>query len=86
VISGMSRSRPVLTCMRHHETTQPTIIEQLAARKTYVGSTEAIGILGITRQTFCLWVREGKLAALRIGNAYVVDPAVLSAFLRARQA
>lgn len=63
----------------------PTIIDQLAVRKTYVTSTEAISILRITRQTFCLWVREGKLAALRIGNAYVVDPVVLCAFLRARQ-
>jgi excisionase family DNA binding protein len=61
-----------------------TIIEQLEARKTYVSSTEAIDILGITRQTFCLWVREGKLAALRIGNAYKVDPAHLAGFLRAR--
>lgn len=71
--------------MRPHETTQPTIIQQLHTRKTYVSSTEAIGILGITRQTFCLWVRQGKLAALRIGNAYMVDPVVLSVFLAARQ-
>jgi hypothetical protein len=71
--------------MRPHETTQPTIIQQLYTRKTYVSSTEAIGILGITRQTFCLWVRQGKLAALRIGNAYMVDPVVLSVFLAARQ-
>jgi hypothetical protein len=63
----MLRSRSVSTCMRHHETTQPTIIEQLAARNTYIGSTEAMGILGITRQTFCLWVREGRLQ--RCGSA-----------------
>jgi hypothetical protein len=71
--------------MPRQHPTAPTIIEQLDARKTYVGSTEAIGILGITRQTFCLWVRKGKLAALRIGNAYMIDPSVLAAFLRARQ-
>ena len=64
--------------------TAPTIIEQLNARKTYVSSTEAIVILGITRQTFCLWVREGKITALRIGNAYKVDPSHLAAFLNAR--
>jgi hypothetical protein len=67
-----------------HETTQPTIIQQLAVRKTYVTSTEAIGILRITRQTFCLWVRQGKLAAIRLGNAYVVDPVTLASFLTAR--
>jgi excisionase family DNA binding protein len=71
--------------MRPHETAQPTIVDQLAARKTYVSSTEAIGILGITRQTFCLWVRQGKLAAIRIGNAYMVDPTHLAAWLRARE-
>jgi hypothetical protein len=71
--------------MRPHTTTQPTIIEQLATRKTYVSSTEAISIIGITRQTFCLWVRQGKLAAFRIGNTYMVDAVVLSGFLAARQ-
>ena len=60
-----------------HETAQ-TIIGQLAARRTYVSSTEAIEILGITRQTFCLWVREGKLKAIKIGNAYMVDPIYLA--------
>jgi hypothetical protein len=68
-----------------HETTQPTIIQQLAVLNTYVTSTEAIAILRITRQTFCLWVRQEKLAAIRLGNTYVVDPVVLSSFLRARQ-
>jgi hypothetical protein len=68
-----------------HETTQPTIIQQLSIRKTYVTSTECLDILRITRQTFCLWVRQGKLAAIRLGNTYVVDPVVLSSFLRARQ-
>jgi excisionase family DNA binding protein len=66
-------------------TSQLTIIEQLTTRKTYVPSTEAISILGITRQTFCLWVREGKLKAIRIGNAYKIDPAHLAAWLSARQ-
>jgi hypothetical protein len=65
--------------------TAPTIIEQLAARKSYVSSTKAISILGIARQTFCLWVREGNLTAIKIGNAYMVDPVYLSAWLRARE-
>jgi excisionase family DNA binding protein len=68
-----------------HETSTPTIIQQLSVRKSYVSSTEAIGILGVTRQTFCLWVRQGKLAAIRIGNAYMIDPAHLAAWLRARE-
>lgn len=68
----------------HESATLPTIIDQLASRKTYVSSTECLDILGITRQTFCLWVREGKLKALRIGNAYVVDPVYLSQWLMAR--
>jgi hypothetical protein len=68
-----------------HETPQLTIIDQLAARKTYVPSTECLSILGISRQTFCLWVRKGKLQAIRLGNAYVVDPVYLSAWLRARE-
>jgi excisionase family DNA binding protein len=70
--------------MSQHKIACPTIIEQLEVRKSYVRSTEAISILGITRQTFCLWVRSGKLTALRIGNAYMVDPADLTTFLRAR--
>jgi hypothetical protein len=67
-----------------HETAQ-TIIEQLAARKTYVSSTEAIEIIGITRQTFCLWVRGGKLTAIKIGNGYKVDPVYLSNWLNDRE-
>jgi hypothetical protein len=70
--------------MSQHKIACPTIIEQLEVRKSYVSSTEVISILGITRQTFCLWVRSRKLAALRIGNAYMVDPAHLTAILRAR--
>lgn len=68
-----------------HETSEPSIIEQLAVRKTYISSTECLNILGITRQTFCLWVRDGKLKACRIGNGYAVDPVYLSAWLRARE-
>ena len=71
--------------MRLQETTPPTIIEQLANRKSYVSSTECLDILGITRQTFCLWVRAGKLAAIRIGNSYMVDPVYLALWLRARE-
>jgi excisionase family DNA binding protein len=70
---------------KSNETSQLTIIEQLATRKTYVSSTDAISILGITRQTFCHWVREGKLKATRIGNAYKIDRAHLAAWLSARQ-
>jgi excisionase family DNA binding protein len=80
------RGTPVFPHMNAQSSpTQPTIIDQLSTRKTYVSSTEAIDILGITRQTFCAWVRQGKLAAVRIGNAYMVDPSVLSSWLRARQ-
>jgi excisionase family DNA binding protein len=68
-----------------HETPQSTIIRQLAERKTYVPSTECLVILGITRQTFCEWVRAGILPAIRAGNRYLVDPSVLSSWLRARE-
>jgi hypothetical protein len=59
----------ILTMPNPHKTPELTIIEQLAALKSYIPSTEWLGILGITRQTFCQWVRQGELKALRIGNA-----------------
>jgi excisionase family DNA binding protein len=68
-----------------HESPQPTIIQQLSVRKTYVSSTEVIDILRISRQTFCDWVRAGRLPAIRSGNRYLVDPSVLASWLRARE-
>jgi excisionase family DNA binding protein len=83
-ISGETTAPWVLARMSQERIIRPTIIDQLDARNGYVSSTEAITILGISRQTFCLWVRSRKLTALRIGNAYMIDPAHLAAFLRAR--
>lgn len=62
-----------------------TIVDQLRQRKSYINSTEAISILGVTRATFCGWVRSGKMPAIRLGGGYVVDPQVLSAWLEARR-
>lgn len=63
-----------------------TIIEALRRRKTYVTSTEAMAILGVTRQTLCRWVAESRIQALRIGNTLKFDPAYLAGWLEARQA
>jgi hypothetical protein len=88
-LSGLRRSSAwliiVFLMANSHESPQPTRIQQLSVRKTYVPSTECLAILGITSQTFCLWVRQGKLQALRIGGRYVVDPTTLAVFLRSRQ-
>lgn len=62
-----------------------TIIDQLRARKGYVTSTETMSILGVTRQTLCRWVAEGRITAIRIGSAYKFDPVYLAAWLEVRQ-
>jgi excisionase family DNA binding protein len=64
---------------------QNTIIESLLRRTSYVSTTEALEILGLTRNTFCAWVRRGTLPALRIGNSYKLDPREFAAWLQERQ-
>lgn len=63
----------------------PTIIEQLKQRTSFVSSTEALGIIGTTRKTLCAWVRRGTISAFRVGNAYVFDPIELARWLAARR-
>jgi len=65
--------------------TGSTIIDQLRSRQSYVGSTEAMAILGVTRQTLCRWVAEGRITAVRIGNALKFDPQHLADWLEGRQ-
>jgi hypothetical protein len=72
-----------------HETAQ-TIVEQFAARKTYLSSTEVIEIIrssaspgrpsavGARGQAQGLQDRERR-------NAYMVDPVYLAAWLKARE-
>jgi excisionase family DNA binding protein len=42
-------------------------------------------LLLVTRNTLCEWVRTGRLAAIRVGNAYLYDPQVLADWLTKRQ-
>jgi excisionase family DNA binding protein len=70
--------------MTSHEP-QPTIIDQLRQRKSYLTSTEVMAIIGVTRQTLCDWVRRGVISAIRIGKDNKFDPAVLASWLATRQ-
>ena len=84
--AGRSGSVQVfLTMPKPHETARPTIIDQLATRNTCASSTECVDILGIARRTFCQWVKEGNLQAVRIANPYKIDLAYLSEWLRSRR-
>jgi excisionase family DNA binding protein len=67
------------------KTGSTTIIEQLRTRRGYVTSTEAMAILGVTRQTLCRWVAEGRIPAVRIGPSNKFDPAHLADWLEERQ-
>jgi len=62
-----------------------TIIDKLRSRETYVEASEVLELLGICRKTLSRWVRKGTLQAVRIGNEDKFDPAVLAAYLEARQ-
>lgn len=62
-----------------------TIIEWLLRRTSYIPATEALEILGVTRNTFCAWIRRGKLPAFRIGNSYKLDPRELAMWLQKRR-
>ena len=48
-------------------------------------ASEVLELLGICRKTLSRWVRKGTLQAVRIGNEDKFDPAVLAAYLEARQ-
>jgi hypothetical protein len=41
--------------------TQPSIIDQLRQRKTYLKTTEVMTIFGVTRATLYGWVRSGAI-------------------------
>lgn len=71
--------------MRQNDTSQTsTIIDQLKQRKTYLDTTEVMGILGVTRATLCGWAKSGNLPAVRIGKGNKYDPSVLSHWLQSR--
>jgi excisionase family DNA binding protein len=67
-----------------HETAQPSIIDQLRQRRTYMRTTEVMELLDVTRGTLCGWVREGMIAAVRIGKDNKFDPAEVVRYLTAR--
>lgn len=71
--------------MAHVTTNTGTIIEALRKRRTYVPSTEAMATLGVTRQTLCRWIAEGRITAVRIGTTWKIDPAHLASWLEERQ-
>ena len=75
-----------MTLMDSHEVPSPaSIIDQLRQRSTYVGSTEVMTILGVSRKTLCDWINSGKLPAIRLGKNNVCDPVVLSQWLLDRR-
>jgi excisionase family DNA binding protein len=47
-------------------------------------TTEVMKLLDVTRGTLCGWVREGAIAAVRIGKDNKFDPAAVVRFLEAR--
>ena len=61
------------------------LIEELRQRTTYVSTKELMGLLQVTRNTLCEWVRMGRLVAIRVGNAYLYDPRILAEWLEERQ-
>ena len=67
------------------ETSNDTIIDQLKQRKTYSTGTEVMELFCLSRNTLCRYVRDGRLLAVRVGKDNRFDPAVLSAWLEARQ-
>ena len=60
------------------------LIEELRGRTTYLATNEVMAILGKRRNTLCQWVREGKIGAIRTGNAYLFDPHTLADWLSLR--
>lgn len=62
-----------------------TIIDALRRRKGYVCPTEAMAIVGVTRQTLCRWIAESRIPAVRIGPANKFDPAHVADWLEKRQ-
>ena len=82
--AGTSRRR-VLTRMVRNETAEPTIIDQLKQRRTYMRTTEVMELLDVTRGTLCGWVRAGTISAVRIGKENKFDPAEVVRYLTARQ-
>jgi excisionase family DNA binding protein len=61
------------------------IIEELRNRKTYLPTKEMVGLLRVTRNTLCDWVRVGRLPAIRVGNAYLYDPRMMAEWLTRQQ-
>lgn len=47
-------------------------------------TTEVMGILGVTKNALCHWVRSGRIPAMRIGKDNKFDPANLARWLERR--
>jgi hypothetical protein len=61
-----------------------TIIEKLRRRKSYVGATEVMSIVGKSRKTLCSWIKNGTFPNTRLGKDNACDPALLANWLEAR--
>jgi len=55
-----------------------SLVEELRQRESYLSSKEVMSVLEVSRAILCGWVRDGRIEAVRIGNAYRFDPRVLA--------
>lgn len=44
-----------------------------------------MGVLGVSRNTLCRWVREGKLVAIKVGKNYRFDGSVVADWIESHQ-
>jgi excisionase family DNA binding protein len=51
----------------------------------FIGVREAADLIGVNRYSLLDWIRDGKIPAYKIGNAFKIDRLVLAAWLEARR-
>jgi hypothetical protein len=62
-----------------------SIVAKLKLRKSYLYTTEVMGILRRSRNTLCAWVKAGDIPAVRVGRNNMFDPWELALWIEARQ-
>ena len=61
-----------------------SLVDELQQRENFLSTVEVMNLLQVTRGVLCGWVRDGRITAVRTGNAYRFDPRRLADWIAER--
>lgn len=80
-VFSVYRETTVLASMEHKSTPPHSVVGHLREKTGFLGTTDVMAILGVSRKHLCKWVRQGRIHAYRFGQANAFDPLELAAWI-----